>query len=65
MRVRSCFMPNAVHMKPADNESAMPGQQDAWILMNVSLCPFSGGTQQTVSRSCLNEKVARDEHIVQ
>ena len=33
--------------------------------MEVSLCPFSEGTLQTVSRSCLNEKVARDVHIVQ
>ena len=48
----------------ADNDSAMTGQQDARILTKVSLCPFSEGTLQTVNRSFLNEKVARDVHIV-
>ena len=50
---------------PADNDSAMTGQQDPRNMMEVSLCPCSEGTLQTLSRSCLNEKVARDEHIVQ
>ena len=34
-------------------------------MMEVSLCPFAEGTLQTVSCSCLNEKVAGDVHIVQ
>ena len=34
-------------------------------MMEVSLCPFSEGTLQTVSCSCLNEKVAGDGQIVQ
>ena len=33
--------------------------------MDVSPCPVSEGTLQTVSRTCLNEKVAGDVHFVQ
>ena len=45
---------NLLAQATADNESA----QDARKMVEVSLCPFSEGTLQTVSRSCLSEKVA-------
>ena len=33
--------------------------------MEMSLCLFSEGTLQTVSCSCLNEKVAKDVRVMQ
>ena len=43
----------------------MTGQQDARIGWKCHFVRFSVGTLQTVSRCCLNEKVARDVHVVQ
>ena len=43
----------------ANNSSAVTGSTGCTDMMEGSLCPFSEGTLQTVSRSCLNVKVAK------